>query len=86
MKINITTIIVAVIILIVAGAVYFVFFAPAPVFEVIVPPPLKTAGEVSSKQINPANVLNSQAFRNLRPYAPSPTVGQIGRTNPFMPF
>jgi len=86
MKLNITTITIAVIILIVVGAVYFVFFAPAPAFEVIVPPPLQTVGEVSSKQVNPANVLNSQAFRSLRPYAPSPTVGQIGRTNPFLPY
>lgn len=86
MKLNLTAIIIAVIILIVLGTVYFVFFAPTPGFDVIAPPPLQAVGEISRKQINSENVLNSQAFRNLRPYAPSPTIGLVGRTNPFLPF
>lgn len=78
--------IVLAVVLALAAAIYFVFFAPTPVFEIIVPPPLESAQKISSFQIDPANVLNSQVFRSLRSYAPLPTVGSLGRPNPFLPF
>lgn len=79
-------IIIIITIAIVGGLIYYFFFAPTPAFETIAPAPLRTAQEISRSQIDPANVLNSQAFRNLRAYAPPPTIGLIGRSNPFLPF
>ena len=72
--------------LLIAAAVYYVFFAPTPAFETIAPPPLESAQKISTLQFDPANVLNSQSFRSLRSYAPQPTVGALGRENPFQPF
>lgn len=76
----------ALIVLVLAFGIYYVFFAPTPAFEVIAPLPLQTAQEISKRSIDPANVINSQAFRNLRNYAPLPTIGLIGRSNPFLAF
>lgn len=71
-------------IIIVIAVVYFLFFAPTPAFEVIAPPPLRTAEQITRTQVDPENVVNSQAFKNLRNYAPLPSVGQLGRNNPFL--
>ena len=79
-------IMIALIVLVFGVGVYYVFFAPTPAFEVIAPPPLQTAREISKKSVDPTNVINSQAFRNLRNYAPLPTIGLIGRANPFLAF
>ena len=81
--------IVAVIIVVVAvlaGAIYYVFFAPVPALEVIAPPPLRTAKEIAQIKVDPTSVIESQAFKNLRNYAPLPTIGQIGRVNPFINY
>lgn len=87
MGVKLTPIAAAVVIgLVIIGAIYFLFFAPTPAFEVIVPPPLQTAEKISQLQIDPANVINSSAFRSLRVYAPLPSAGLIGRANPFLPL
>lgn len=75
--------IIAVLVLILAAAVYYVFFAPVPAFEIIVPPPLESAQKITSFQVDPTNVVNSEAFRILRSYTSLPTTGVLGRDNPF---
>ena len=77
-------IIVAVILGVVLLAAYFLFFAPTPRFDVSTPPSLKTARDISTSSVDPENVVNSQAFKSLRNYAPLPSVGLIGRDNPFL--
>jgi len=65
---------------------YFLFFASQPVIEIIVPAPLETAVEITKAQFDPAVVINSSEFRVLRSYAGLPTVGSLGRTNPFISY
>ncbi|MDP3901897.1 MAG: hypothetical protein Q8Q37_02915 [bacterium] len=75
-----------VLIVIIGAIVYYLFFAPTPAFDIIVPPPLQSAERIYNSEIDSTTVLNSQAFRNLTNYVPVQTVGVIGRANPFQPF
>ncbi len=68
------------------GAIYFLFFAPTPAIEVIVSPAVRSASELSNIRFDPAAVVNSDAFRSLRRYSSDPTIGRVGRTNPFIEF
>lgn len=79
-------IIAAVILIAIAAVLYYLFFAPVPGIEVIAPTAVKTAAELSVVEFDPASVVNSNEFRSLRRYAGSPSVGQIGRTNPFIKY
>ena len=77
--------------IVIIGAVglvtYFLFFAPSPKIELIIPAPLERAGEVSSIQfIDPGQIVRSQAFSVLREYAGDPGPGVLGRPNPFLPL
>lgn len=65
---------------------YYLFFAPTPGIEIVVPPPLQSATRISTIEIDPTTVLNSRAFRSLRAYAGLPTAGATGRNNPFVSF
>jgi hypothetical protein len=70
----------------IGGGIYFLFFAPTPVIEVIVSPAVRSASELSGIRFDPAAVVNSDAFRSLRRYSTDPTIGRVGRTNPFVEF
>lgn len=70
---------------IIAGA-YFLFFAPAPGIEVVVPAPLASANQLSFIEVDPTTVINSKDFRTLRSYTGLLGVGSVGRANPFLPF
>lgn len=75
------------IILVVLGvAVYYLFLAPAPAIEVIVPSSVKTATELSQAEFDPSVVVNSEVFRTLRHYSGESSKGETGRDNPFMRF
>lgn len=69
-------------------ATYYLFFAPSPRIELIIPPPLKTAEEVSAIDfIDPSAVVRSSAFTSLRDWGNGkPGTGALGRTNPFLPL
>lgn len=76
----------AAVILAVGGAAYFLFFTPVPAIEIIVPPAARSIEELSGAHFDPAGVVNSEDFRSLRRYAGQPSIGQIGRPNPFIKF
>ncbi len=76
-----------VIVAIVGAAAYYLFFAPSPKIEAIIPAELQRAGEVSQIDFtDPSFVVNSQAYKNLRLYVGMPVLGALGRNNPFLPF
>lgn len=79
---SITTFVVAFI----AFSIYYLFFAPTPGIEIVVPSSLKSASQITSLQVDPSAVLNSRNFRLLRVYTGLPSVGATGRPNPFLPF
>jgi flagellar basal body-associated protein FliL len=71
---------------VIGGGIYFLFFAPTPAIEVIVSPAVRSASELSNISFDPAAVVNSDTFRSLRRYASEPTIGRVGRANPFVEF
>lgn len=66
--------------------IYYLFFAPTPGIEIVVPSTLDTASRITSLEVDPSAVLNSRQFRLLRVYTGLPSVGQVGRSNPFLAF
>lgn len=71
-------------VLIILGIVtYYLFFAPAPLIEVIIPSGLKSVSQISEEGLNTPEVFNSPVYRSLRQYVADPVIGEIGRTNPF---
>ena len=70
----------------IGAGIYFLFFAPVPGIEIIIPVPLQSANKISGISIDPSTVINSQSFRSLRIYTGLPGVGQLGRANPFLPY
>lgn len=73
-------------VVLVVGAIYFLFFTEVPRIEVIAPPAVRSATELSKIQFDPASVVNSASFRSLRRYGGEPGVGQVGRSNPFIKY
>jgi len=72
---------------VIAGAIYYVFFA-APESVVITPPAnLSVITPLSKITLHPEDVTNSQLFQSLKQYVPSsaaPSSSAIGRANPFV--
>lgn len=72
------------VVLFIAGAAYFLFFAPTPRLDVVLPAPLERASQISSLEfVDPSAVLNSRSFRRLQNYIGPPGVGSLGKPNPF---
>ena len=68
-------------------AVYYLFFAPAPKIDVVLPDPLKRANQISNLEFaDPSAVINDPAFQKLQTLFGAPGVGALGRQNPFAPF
>ena len=67
------------------AATYYLFFAPTPVIDIVLPPALQSAEQLSTIDIDPTSVINSRLFRSLRVYTGLPSVGELGKANPFLP-
>lgn len=76
-----------IVILIILGAgTYYLFFAPAPLIEVIVPSGLQSVSKIPTTGLTAPGIFNSPVYKSLRQYVAEPVVGEIGRTNPFSPW
>jgi flagellar basal body-associated protein FliL len=78
--------IIAVIVIFLGAATYYLFFAPTPLIEVVIPSKLKTVSRISESGLNTPAVFNSPVYRSLRQYVTEPALGEIGRPNPFSPW
>lgn len=81
--------IIAVIVILLGAATYYLFFAPTPLIEVVIPSGLKTVSKISEDGLNTSAVFDSPVYRSLRQYVAEPVVGEvgeIGRSNPFEGF
>ncbi|PIR89580.1 MAG: hypothetical protein COU07_01640 [Candidatus Harrisonbacteria bacterium CG10_big_fil_rev_8_21_14_0_10_40_38] len=68
-------------------AAYFLFFAPSPQLDVVLPEPLEQAERIGSvSSIKPNDVLGLPAFRALQVFVGPPSIGTLGRDNPFQPL
>ena len=65
---------------------YYLFFAPTPGIEVVAPLGLRSAVDLSKITFDPSSVVNSQQFKSLKVYTGLPSVGNLGRSNPFSPL
>ena len=65
---------------------YFLFFAPTPGIEIVAPSRLESAVNLSKITFDPSSVVNSRQFKVLKIYTGLPSVGNLGRANPFAPL
>lgn len=65
---------------------YQVFVSPVEVFEAVLSQDQQIISDLSQVTLDPAAVVNSAEFRALRKQVPDVTIGQIGRSNPFLRF
>lgn len=66
-----------------SAGTYYLFFAPTPGIDVVLPAALTSATKISAIEIDPSTVINSKAFRSLRVYSGLPSTGDLGKNNPF---
>jgi hypothetical protein len=80
--------VVLVIVGLIAASVYYLFFAPTPLIEVIAPPQFQSISQISSFDFNVSPITNSPIYQSLRQYVGplEPAASDIGRANPFQPF
>src|SRR3989344_2143675 len=78
--------IIAIIVIFLGAATYYLFFAPTPLIEVVIPSGLKTVSRISESGLNTPAVFNSPVYRSLRQYVAEPVLGEIGRSNHFSPW
>ena len=71
----------------ISGATYYLFFAAQPGIEVVLSPALRSVNNIADQldKFEPSLITTSDEFKALRVYTGPPTVGEIGKANPFMP-
>jgi len=69
---------------IIAGIIYYLFFAPVPGIETIVPSRLKSAGEIAKIELNPQEIFENPVFRNLRQYVNPLEAESTANPSPFL--
>ncbi len=71
---------------VIAGGGYFLFFSPTPGIDIIIPRSLDSAEALSEIQIDPSAIIGSPVLKSLRQYGSEPSIGTVGRQNPFTGF
>ena len=74
---------------IIGGGAYFLFLAPAPAIEKVIPTELKSASELSNVKFRTdldSVVRELPPQGKLQRYVGQPNVGPTGRENPFLKF
>lgn len=74
------------IIAVVFAVAYFLFFAPSPFVEQIIPSNVKSATELSTVKLDPNDLQNNKTYQTLRQIGGPITVPQAGRANPFVKY
>ena len=70
----------------VVGGTYMLFFAKAPLIEVVVPPEVGSVSELSKVDFSASDFSQSAVFSSLRRHVSEAEAGPAGRPNPFAPF
>ncbi len=75
------------ILLIIAVAGYYIFFAQPQLIEVVVPSNLqgKSIDPLAGINLNPGEVISGEEFQALKQYVTPPRPGNAGKSNPFSP-
>jgi hypothetical protein len=67
----------------IGGAIYYFFFVAPPLIDKIAPIRLSALRDLSSAELHPETILNSQDFQILRQYVNPIEIGAVGKLNPF---
>ena len=73
-------------VIIIGAAIYYLFFAPTPLVEKIVPPRLQSLQELSSIKLEPEAIISDSRFQILKQYVNPIEIqtDSVGKTNPFL--
>lgn len=72
------------IVLIIAAAIYYIFFKRPELVEIPVPQNFKSTEELSKVRLSPEEVVTNPAFQLLRPYITPLVPPPSGKANPFL--
>lgn len=75
--------VVVVVVILVAGT-YYLFFAPTPAIDVVVPPELESVSNFSEIDLDTGGA--QDVIDSLEEHVPGVEPGPSGRDNPFAPF
>ncbi len=68
------------------GLAYFLFFKQPEWVEILKPPGYENTTKLAKIHLDPSEVIQSEVFKSLKQYSEPPTIGEIGRPNPFLPY
>ncbi len=69
---------------VILGGGYFLFFSATPGIEIIAPTSLQKTEAISQATIDSSRVINNPVLKTFREYGTVPSIGTIGRSNPFI--
>lgn len=75
-----------IILVIIAVAVYYIFFSQPQLIEISPPANFENINPLSKINLNPTDVVNNPNFQSLKQYITLPVPGNFGRSNPFVPL
>lgn len=76
----------AFLLLVVVGGGGLLFFGPTPLIEVALPTELAKTTKISEATLDPAKIVNNPVLQGFRAYGTAPSIGTVGRQNPFIDF
>lgn len=81
-------IVAAAIVLAVGLSVYYLFFAPVPLIEKVIPAKLESIRSISQNEFTPDPIAQNPIFQILRQYINpvEPATSTVERRNPFIPI
>ena len=77
-------VIVVLIVIAIVGATYYLFFAPTPLIEKVVPSSVQSLQVLSNIKLQPELIINNPKFQVLKTYINPMETGTVGKDNPFL--
>jgi hypothetical protein len=71
---------------VIVGGGYFLFFGPTPAIEILAPVELNAAQNIADIKLDAGKIIESPVLKSFQQYGTAPGVGNLGRSNPFLPL
>ncbi len=65
---------------------YFLFFSPTPLIDKIAPAGGVTIEKISEVTLDFSKIVDDPVLKSFTPYGTVPSIGTVGRPNPFASF
>jgi hypothetical protein len=72
--------------LVIVGGGFLLFFGPTPLIETVAPAGLQATDRLAEAQFDSSKIVNDPVLQSFRTYGTVPSVGSVGRANPFAPY